>query len=196
MQLRPGAASGGRLVGRRRRLVAVLGVAVVVAAVLIGLRLATGTQEPAALVGAEPADGARLAAPPAEVSLTFSAEVDAGATHVIVVDPDGTPRSAGEPVVRGGTVRQPVEITGAGPLVVAYHVTFRDGRELSGQQRFVVGTAAGEVPPEAAEGALAAAEEADGGPHDHGRLGPLAGAAALAIVAGGATVLTVAFRRR
>jgi methionine-rich copper-binding protein CopC len=179
-----------------RRLVA-LGAALVVVAVAFGLRTNAGgaPAEPVTLVSAEPAGGARLDAPPDQVTLTFSAEVDSGQTHVIVVDPDGTVWSTGDPVVRGGTVTQPVDAAGDGPLVVAYHAVFRDGRELSGQQQFVVGAAAGEVPPEAAEDALAAAEAAEGGLHDHGALGPLAAAAALVIVGAGATVLTLALRR-
>jgi len=179
-----------------RRLVA-LGVALVVTLVALGLRANTGAGPagPVALVSAEPADGSRLDSPPDRVSLTFSAEADATETHVIVVDPAGTVRSTGEPVVRGGTVTQPVDVPGDGPLVVAYHAVFRDGRELSGQQQFVVGAATGEVPPEAAEDALAEAEVADGGRHDHGEPGPLAAAAALVIVGAGATVLTLALRR-
>jgi methionine-rich copper-binding protein CopC len=162
---------------------AVLGLALVVAAVVIGLRVnAGGPAEPVALMSAAPADGARLDTPPDEVTLTFSAEVDSGQTHVVVVDPGGTVRSTGDPVVRGGTVTQPVA-AGDGPLVVAYHAVFRDGRVLSGEQRFTVGPAA------------AAAPDVAGGPHDHGGMGPLAAVAALVVMAGGAAVLTLALRR-
>jgi methionine-rich copper-binding protein CopC len=167
------------------RRLAALGVALAVAAVAFGLRTNAGgaPAEPVTLVSAAPAGGARLDAPPDQVSLTFSAEVDSGQTHVILVDPDGMVWSTGDPVVRGGTVTQPVDAAGDGPLVVAYHAVFRDGRELSGEQWFTVGPAP------------AAAPDAAAGPHDHGELGPLAGAAALLIVAGGAGVLTLALRR-
>jgi methionine-rich copper-binding protein CopC len=178
------------------RRLAVLGLALVVAAVVIGLRMNAGggPAEPVALMSAAPADGARLGTSPDQVSLTFSAEVDSGQTHVVVVDPDGTVWSTGEPVVRGGTVTQPVDAAGDGPLVVAYHAVFRDGRELAGRQQFVVGAAAGPgVPRDAAEDALAVAEAADG--HDHGELGPLAAVATLVVMAGGAAVLILALRR-
>jgi hypothetical protein len=194
---------------------ALVGLAVVVVATVIGLRLAAGGggSGPAALVAAAPSDGAELAAPPAAVSLTFSAAVDAGATHILVVGPDGTSLVTGDPVVRGGTITQPVEIAAAtGRVLVAYHATLRDGREVSGQQQFAVGAAApgpgvpgsagapgaavpGVSPPPTAEVALPADPASGVASHDHGAIGPLAAVAALVIVAGGAAVLTMAVRR-
>jgi methionine-rich copper-binding protein CopC len=181
-----------KLTGDRRwlRLVAV---GLVALATLVAVRLTTGGFEPAELVSAQPADGERLPVPPAAVSLTFSGEVDPAEIHVAVAGADGTLVSVGDPTVAGGTVTQPVRISGGGPVVVAYHVALVDGREVAGQRAFRVG-AGGGPPPPAPTGAVAQ-PAAPTGLHDHAGVGLLGFGVVIAILLAGGGVLVLAFRR-
>jgi len=112
----------------------------------------------AALTSTSPADGATLARAPTEVELSFTRPVDRGRSH-FVVDGSGaaSARSAGAlRQTAPDRLSQPIAVTAAGEVTVAYHVTFTDGAELAGALRFTapVGRAAGSAAgsPEPAPG--------------------------------------------
>jgi methionine-rich copper-binding protein CopC len=82
----------------------------------------------AAVTSTNPADGATLARAPAEVELSFTGPVEPGRSHTSV---SGSARTAGA-LRRAAPERlsQPITVTAAGEVTVAYHVTFTDGAEL------------------------------------------------------------------
>lgn len=91
------------------------------------------------LVGSEPADGAVLEVPPADVVLTFSAEQGALGAEVLVTGPDGSDWTSGDAVVAGTTVTQPLR---PGMPNGAYRVAWRsvaaDGHPVTGELGFEV----------------------------------------------------------
>jgi methionine-rich copper-binding protein CopC len=116
--------------------------------------LAGGPGNPgrAAVTSTSPADGATLARAPTEVALSFTGPVDQGRSHILVEAGSGTAaaRTAGalhQPAP--GRLSQPITVTAAGEVTVAYHVTFTDGAELAGSLRFTArsGGAAGAAAP-------------------------------------------------
>jgi methionine-rich copper-binding protein CopC len=101
----------------------------------------------AAVTSTSPADGATLARPPSEVALSVTGPVDQGRSH-IVVDGSGAASARTAGVLRQtapGRLSQPIAVTAAGEVTVAYHVTFTDGAQLAGSLRFTApsGDAAG-----------------------------------------------------
>lgn len=110
------------------------------------LTLAVGTSVPAyahdELSSSNPADGATLAQPPAQVVLTFEEPpVDLG-LQVVVTSPDG-PASAGSPRIEGSTVVQDVQPSApAGRYSVEWRVTSDDGHPVSGRFGFTAQAAA------------------------------------------------------
>jgi methionine-rich copper-binding protein CopC len=124
------------------------------------------------LVASDPADGAALAAGPTAVRLTFDRAPDLARSHVGVADGAAALLGTGKLTLVGGrTLRQPVRAPARGTVVVAYHVEFDDGTEVTGHLRFSVGT--GEPPPAAAgdpragDAERVATSAADAG-HGHG----------------------------
>jgi len=113
------------------------------------------------LTGSNPPDQAILATAPAVVELTFSAPPDLRDSHVTARDATDTTLNTA-PLSRADarTLRQPVAVRSAGDVTVAYHVSLRDGTEVSGSIRFSVGTGR---PP-----VLGAAAQAAVGSHEHG----------------------------
>jgi methionine-rich copper-binding protein CopC len=102
------------------------------------------------LTGSDPADGARLARPPATVRLVFLARLDPARTKVAVTGPDGVAAAGGGPVIAGKTVTVPFRAGPAGRYEIAYEVPSGDGHTLKGRVRFslAVGAAvATTVPP-------------------------------------------------
>jgi copper resistance protein C len=122
---------------RRRRGLAALGTGLL-------LSLVVGTTAPAyahdELVSSNPADGATLAAPPAQVVLTFEeAPVDLG-LQVVVTSPEGS-ASSGSPRIEGTTVVQDVQPSApAGRWTVQWRVTSDDGHPVSGRFAFTAQT--------------------------------------------------------
>ncbi|KXK63422.1 hypothetical protein AWW66_03700 [Micromonospora rosaria] len=126
--------------------------AAAVAAGLVALVLTPGpARAQGDLVAADPPAGATLTAAPAEVALTFGAEVDETDSHVAVLDAAGA-RIVEEPArpSGGAGLRLPVRIDAAGDYTVAYHVTFVDGGTATGAHRFSVGTGRAPAPLDAA----------------------------------------------
>ncbi|RBY74602.1 copper resistance protein CopC [Geodermatophilus sp. TF02-6] len=123
--------------------------ALVVLLALLGAWLGAGvvTAPPAAahaeLVSSEPADGARLAQAPAQVTLEFSEEVSLGAGYVRVLTSGGQRADAGTPTVDGTAVT--VALRSGLPddgYLVTYRVVSADAHPVSGSTSFVVGDGA------------------------------------------------------
>jgi len=119
---------------------------------------------PDRLVSAAPADGARLASPPETAELTFSSPLDPARSHMRVGTAGGALVPAGAFTARDRTATLPVTVAGTGEYVVAYHVAFESGREVSGLVRFTVGAGGTDLP-------AAGGEPAAGG-HGHEGSGP------------------------
>ena len=94
------------------------------------------------LKSSSPADGATLAAPPAQVVLTFEeAPVELGA-QVVVTGPDGSV-SSGAPRLDGDDVIQDVQPQApAGRYTIEWRVTSDDGHPVSGRLSFTAQAAA------------------------------------------------------
>lgn len=119
----------GRSVPRGLARGVVLALAVV--AVVLGLAPPAGAH--VALVRATPADGAQIAAFPAEVRLTFNQSISPPA-YVIVTAPDGRALGRGDVLVDGPTLRVRTQTsTTPGRYAIAYRVVSEDGHPLSGQ---------------------------------------------------------------
>ena len=156
-----------------RRLLATLGA---------GLVLALGLTAPAyahdELESSNPADGATLAQPPAEVVLTFEEPpVDLG-LQVVVTGPDG-PVSSGTPRIQGDDVVQTVQPQApAGRYSVEWRVTSDDGHPVSGRFAFTAegaatGASAGATPSAAPASAAPSTPAATPAPADAARREPL-----------------------
>jgi methionine-rich copper-binding protein CopC len=127
---------------------------------------APGRADDGALVSAVPADGAAVADAPSAVRLTFNRAPDVARSHVGVADDTSALLGTGGLTLDGRSLRQPVRSAARGTVVVAYHVEFADGTEVTGSIRFSVGTG---VPPAPAAGeAQRAAESAADAGHGHG----------------------------
>lgn len=93
------------------------------------------------LVESSPAADASVQTLPAELTLTYSAELitGEGATIVEVTGPDGASANAGEPVVEGAIVRVPLTAeAAAGSYQVAWRVVSSDGHPISDEFAFEV----------------------------------------------------------
>jgi hypothetical protein len=89
------------------------------------------------LTGSDPENGARVAAVPASITLTFLARLDPTATDVTVTGPGGDVAN-GPPGVRGRTVTLGVRDAGGGTYTVAYRVSSVDGHPVKGTVTFRV----------------------------------------------------------
>lgn len=122
-----------------KRLIAALGV-------LAGLAVATIASPAFAhdeLLSTDPDSGAVLEALPETLTLTFSGVLLAGegATDVVVTGADGSDLTAGEPVLDGVRVTQPLTGAASGTVAVAWRVVSSDGHPISGEFAFAVGDA-------------------------------------------------------
>ena len=136
-----------------------------VAALVVLFTVLLGT--PSALAHTElqkstPAAGARLAAPPSTVSLTFGEAVRLPANPIRVAGPEGVVWTVGQATVDGATVTAPVTATGpAGAYTLTWQVISDDGDTIRGTVRFTLTAAAAPIvapasPPGPAAPALAA----------------------------------------
>ena len=99
------------------------------------------------LVSATPAQGARLAAAPSQIVLTFSTAMKAPAT-VAVTAPDGTALLAGAPSVAGTAVTATLKAsTQQGTYTYAFRAFSSDGHQVTGQASFTVGSGEASAPP-------------------------------------------------
>ena len=164
-----------------------------VASVAIAVVVLAAVAEPAPvrLASTFPTDGAELDAPPAEVSIAFSALPRPETFHLTVAPDGGGAPVSGAARVDGPVLTVPVSITGTGGYVVGYHVLLADGHQLSGSTRFSVTTTGAPVTrPRDLSGAGGAAAG-----HDHAGRDPLSlGLLAVNLVLI-ATLLVVMIRR-
>ncbi len=113
----------------------------------------------AARIASDPADGAKLATGPAQVSATFNEPLQTAFAALTVVGPDGNLWSTGDPRVQGAVISVAVRPLGpAGRYTVNYRVTSADGHPVTGSWWFDL-TAPGSGTP----GAPAAAPAEAGG---------------------------------
>ena len=132
------------MIGTPRRVAALVGV-------LCGLFLALLPLTPAGahavLLRMSPAQGAIVAAAPAEVVLTFSEQVSVVPGKTRVIAPDGTQADSGPAVVRNGTVAIPLRSGGGrGTYLVTYRIISADSHPVGGTFTYSVG-APSETPP-------------------------------------------------
>ncbi|WP_183499080.1 copper resistance CopC family protein [Microbacterium invictum] len=162
-------------------------------AVLLGLVLA-GIASPAfahdELIGTEPAAQSTVEALPDELVLTFSGVLldDAGATAVAVLDASCTSLTAGDPVIDGTKVIQPVTAGADGVVTVQWRVVSSDGHPISGEYTFTAGEGGSAQACDAAPD-----EETDAGAFPIGIVIAVLG---VGIVAAGGGALALMLRRR
>ncbi|MCK9793892.1 copper resistance protein CopC [Isoptericola sp. 4D.3] len=124
---------------RRRRALAVLLAAALAPA--LGLAVAQPAAAHDRLLSSDPADGATLDAPPAQLALVFSAEVLEAGAQVSVTTPDGTTPARvsvdGDEVVAA----LPADLPG-GEWDVAWRVVSSDGHPIEGELGYTVADAA------------------------------------------------------
>ncbi|MFL6127742.1 MAG: FixH family protein [Mycobacteriales bacterium] len=127
--------AAGRPLGRAAALLALLAGWAVLAVAGAAPALAHAT-----VVGTDPADGSRLDAAPAKVSVTFSEDVSVRAGFVKVVDANGEQVSRGEPTGSGREVSVPLRSgLGDGNYIVSYRIVSADSHPIGGAFSFVVG---------------------------------------------------------
>jgi methionine-rich copper-binding protein CopC len=117
------------------------GIALALAALAGGamsLGLAAPAAAHAALTGTDPEDGAVLAEAPAEVSATFSENLDGPSTEIAVTDPAGAVVDVADPVYDGDTFTQPMLYTTPGTYTVAFRVISEDGHRIDDSLEFTV----------------------------------------------------------
>ncbi|MGV9214424.1 copper resistance protein CopC [Micromonospora sp. RB23] len=133
--------------------------AAVVLTVVVGIAvlLAAGREPQLRLVGAQPGEDTPLRVAPTSVSLTFSDDLSIETVHLAVIGPDGRPVSQGPPKVDGRRLTVSTVDGGVGRYRYAYHLSLTDGREVTGDAGFVVGTGV----------AVASAPPADPAGHQH-----------------------------
>jgi len=103
------------------------------------------------LVSSDPAANATLTQAPAELNLTYSANLMniEGGNRVRVVDSTGASVAEGEPQVKGTTVTQPLKIKDASAdetYTVTWRVVSSDGHPIQGTYTFSVGAGKAAAP--------------------------------------------------
>ncbi|MGW4425022.1 copper resistance CopC family protein [Streptosporangium sp. NPDC004631] len=182
-----------------RRLLTVL---LFAGAALLGV--VTPAQAHNVLIGSDPKDGARLAAGPERITLTFDQSVRRGFAQISVTGPDGTRWEDGGTAVDGARVSVGVRPLGpAGRYVAGYRILSSDGHPVAGKVTFTLtaagtGTAAqpaataGATPATASQAPDLSAQAAEAAQNGGAGMAVLWIVGAL-VVLGGATV--VALRR-
>lgn len=127
---------------RRRTLPAVLATAFLAAAALLVPALPAAAHDE--LISTDPSAGAALEALPAQITLSFSADVlpDAGATVIEVTDASGASLTAGTPETAGAEVTQALAGPASGAVAVQWRVVSSDGHPIDGEFSFTVPEAA------------------------------------------------------
>lgn len=145
---------------RRRTLPAVLAAAFLAAAALLVPALPAAAHDE--LVATDPTADAALEALPAEITLSFSADVlpDAGATVVEVTDASGASLTDGAPEAAGAEVTQALAGPASGAVTVRWRVVSSDGHPIDGEFAFSVPTASPTPTPSATASPTASASEA------------------------------------
>ena len=100
------------------------------------------------IIGSDPADGAALAASPAQVALTFTDEIQAVGSQVVVADAAGAQVAAGAPAVVGTGATLPLPTLADGAYTVTWRVVSSDGHPIDGTFTFSVAAVATEPSPD------------------------------------------------
>ena len=121
------------------------------ALVATGLLLVAGASATYAhdtLLSTDPADGSTVPVAPEAVTLTFSSPAMALGTRVVVLTPDGRDAAAGEPLLDGAAVTQPLsgELP-PGRYTVQWRVTSADGHPVDGTFAFTAASGTGTPEP-------------------------------------------------
>lgn len=121
-------------------------------ALLVALGVTLAAAAPAQahdeLIGADPAPDSSVDTLPAQLTLTFSAEIadDEGASVVEVTDASGAALVAGAPTVSDNVLTQPLEGAASGAVTVRWKVVSSDGHPISGEFGFTVAGAPSPTP--------------------------------------------------
>lgn len=115
-----------------------------VAAAVLGFAL-LAEPAPARLSSMDPADGATVRTAPTAVSATFTEELAPYDYHLAVAREGGVTVVTGAVQRDGATLTVPVELTGDGTYLVAYHARLADGTEVSAVTRFGLGVPAAPI---------------------------------------------------
>ncbi len=126
-----------------------------VAAVLAALVVLLAPASPAAahnsLQAANPAEDARLSAPPTQITLRFLQKLDPAFTTIVLSDASQRKIPTSEPAVAGATgtvkISQPLA---NGNYIVAYRVVSTDGHPVQGSYSFTVADPTASAAPEMA----------------------------------------------
>ncbi|WP_460407174.1 copper resistance CopC family protein [Actinophytocola sediminis] len=91
------------------------------------------------LTGSDPAEGARVATAPSQLTLTFTEPVDPTKATVRVTANDGTAWQVGTITATDATLTVPVTPAGpAGPYAIDYRIISADGDPVTGAVRFTL----------------------------------------------------------
>ncbi|MDR1999057.1 MAG: copper resistance protein CopC [Frankiaceae bacterium] len=145
-----GAANCGRRAARRVRRIWRAGAVLAAAPMLLGglgVALAPGASAHAVLLNAVPANGATLAAAPAQVVFTYSEPGQAATLQFAVTDAAGATVSKAPPKVAGDTVTQPLPPLVNGTYTVAYRLVSLDGHPMGSRTKFTVADPAATAAP-------------------------------------------------
>jgi methionine-rich copper-binding protein CopC len=111
---------------------------IIVALLLVSLA-ADGAQAHAFLDHASPLVGSTVQTAPAEVTLTFTQNLEASFSTVTVTGPGGARVDAGKPQVSGNTMRVGLKASGPGAYKVHWHALSVDTHTTEGTFSFTVG---------------------------------------------------------
>jgi methionine-rich copper-binding protein CopC len=111
-------------------------VTLVIALLVIAAMVAPAVLAHAQLLSSDPKDGASLATTDA-VSLTFNEDINPDFVQIVAEGPQGDV-AAGDPVVAGPVVTQPIDPTVSGIHTVTYRVVSADGHPVSGSVTFTL----------------------------------------------------------
>jgi methionine-rich copper-binding protein CopC len=139
---------------RRARRLSLATLAMSVLAALAVLSPAAPASAHDQLVSSDPAADSVVTAMPAEITLTYSAELlgDAGSNVVQVTDAAGTQLADGTAIVDGTSVVQALTGEASGTLTVLWRVVSSDGHPISGEFAFTVEGPATPTPTPTPEG--------------------------------------------
>jgi len=196
---------------RTRRLIrTVLSAIAALAIVATGVLFASPAFAHDELLSSDPTTDSVLDALPAQITLTFSAELlDGGGNEIVVTDASGTSLADGAAVVDGTTLVQALLPNAApGAVSVVWRAVSSDGHPISGQYAFTVNTPAPSPtateeetatpePTMTATAPIGTATPEDAGSTEAANPLPwVLGAVALLLVAGVVVALLVARARR
>lgn len=90
------------------------------------------------LLGSDPADGAVLDHSPTQITLTFSDEIEALGSQVVVVDTLGNELASGTPTIDGTSATLPLGMLTNSGYTVTWRVVSSDGHPIDGTFGFTV----------------------------------------------------------